>query len=46
MVGTVSVKDTDPAKPFTAVTVIMELVDTPALTEAGEVAVIVMSCTV
>jgi hypothetical protein len=39
----VSVKLTDPAKWFTAERVIVELAGLPALTEAGEAAVIVKS---
>jgi hypothetical protein len=46
LAGTVSVRDTDPVKPFTAVTVIVEVAETPALTAAGDVAVIVKSVTV
>ena len=41
--GTVSVRLTTPAKPLTAVTVIVEVADWPALTAAGEVAAIVKS---
>ena len=41
--GTVSVRDTVPAKPPTAVTVIVEVADDPALTAAGDVALIVKS---
>ena len=44
--GTVSVRLTVPVKPFTAVIVIVEVADTPALTAAGEVAAIVKSVTV
>ncbi len=44
--GTVSVRDTTPAKPLTAVTVIVEVADTPALTAAGDDAAIVKSWTV
>lgn len=41
--GTVSVRLTTPANPFRAVTVIVELADDPAGTEAGEVALMVKS---
>jgi hypothetical protein len=44
--GTVSVRLTVPANPLTAVTVIVEVADTPALTAAGDVAAIVKSVTV
>jgi hypothetical protein len=44
--GTVSVRDTTPAKPLTAVTVMVEVAETPALTAAGEEAEIVKSWTV
>jgi hypothetical protein len=44
--GTVSVRLTVPAKPFTAVTVIVEVSEPPTGTEAGEVAAIVKSVTV
>jgi len=44
--GTVSVRLTVPANPLTAVTVIVEVADTPAFTAAGEVAAIVKSVTV
>jgi hypothetical protein len=43
--GTVSVRLTVPANPLTAVTVIVEVADTPALTAAGDVAAIVKSVT-
>ena len=46
LAGTVSVSDTVPVKPLTAVTVIVEVAETPALTAAGEVALIVKSVTV
>ncbi len=46
LAGTVSVSETTPAKPFTAVTVIVELAETPALTAAGDDAAIVKSWTV
>jgi hypothetical protein len=42
----VSVSDTVPVKPFTAVTVIVDVAETPAFTAAGEVAAIVKSVTV
>jgi len=41
--GTVSVKLTVPAKPFTATIVIVEVADDPTVTEEGEVALIVRS---
>ncbi len=41
--GTVSVSETTPANPLTAVTVIVEVAETPALTAAGEDAAIVKS---
>ena len=41
--GTVSVRATVPANPFTAPTVIVETADVPAFTAAGEVAAIVKS---
>ena len=41
--GMVSLSDTVPVKPFCAVIVIVELVDWPLLTAAGEVAEIVKS---
>ena len=41
--GTVSVRVTTPAKPLTAVIVIVETADWPALTAAGDVAAIVKS---
>jgi hypothetical protein len=44
--GTVSVRETTPTKPFTAVTVIVDVAETPALTAAGEDAEIVKSVTV
>ena len=44
--GTVSVRVTVPANPLTAVIVIVEVAETPALTAAGEVAAIVKSVTV
>jgi len=44
--GTVSVRDTTPAKPFCPVTVIVEVAETPTVTAAGEDAAIVKSRTV
>ena len=41
--GTVSVSETTPAKPFIAVTVIVEVAEEPAGTDAGEVAAMVKS---
>ena len=41
--GTVSVSVTTPANPFTAVIVIVDTADCPALTAAGEVAAMVKS---
>ena len=38
-----SVRETVPAKLLTAVTVMVDMVDVPALTEAGELAAIVKS---
>jgi hypothetical protein len=46
LAGTVSVRLTVPVNPLTAVTVIVEVAETPALTAAGEVAAIVKSVTV
>jgi hypothetical protein len=46
LAGTVSVRPTVPVKPLTAVTVIVEVAETPALTAAGDVAVMVKSVTV
>ena len=45
-VGTVSVRLTVPVNPLRAVTVIVEVADTPALTGAGEVAEMLKSRTV
>ncbi len=45
LVGTVSVRDTVPVKPFTAETVIVEVAEVPAWTAAGEVADMVKSVT-
>lgn len=45
LAGTVSVKLTTPVNPFTAVTVIVEVAETPAFTAAGEVADTVKSVT-
>ena len=44
--GTVSVRVTVPVNPFSAVTVIVEVVDVPTLTAAGEVAATEKSVTV
>src|SRR5690242_2987986 len=44
--GTVSVRLTVPVKPFRAVTVIVEVADTPVLTAAGDVAEMLKSLTV
>jgi len=41
--GTVSASETTPAKPFSAVTVIVEVAEEPAGTDAGDVAAIVKS---
>jgi len=41
--GTVSVRLTTPANPFTAVTVTVEVAEDPAGTEVGEVALMVKS---
>ena len=46
LAGTVSVRLTTPAKPLTAVTVIVEVAETPTLTAEGEDAAIVKSRTV
>lgn len=46
LAGTVSVSETVPVNPFNAVTVIVEDVEGPTLTAAGEVAVILKSVTV
>jgi len=46
LVGTVSVSETVPAKPFTAVMVMVEDAVVPAWTAAGELATIVKSWTV
>ena len=46
LAGTVSVSETTPANPLTAVTVIVEVVDVPAWTAAGEEVAIVKSRTV
>ena len=43
--GTVSVRDTTPAKPFCAVIVIVETAEVPAETAAGEEAAMVKSWT-
>ena len=44
--GTESVKETVPVKPLTAVTIIVDVAEAPALTWAGEVALMVKSVTV
>jgi hypothetical protein len=46
LAGTVSVRLTTPVKPLSAVTVIVEVAETPRLTAAGEDADIVKSVTV
>ena len=46
LAGTVSVRLTIPANPLTALTVMVDVAETPALTAAGEVAAIVKSVTV
>ncbi len=46
LAGTVSVRATTPAKPLTAVIVIVEVADVPMVTDAGDVAEIVKSVTV
>jgi hypothetical protein len=46
LAGTVSVRLTTPANPFTAVTVIVEVAEVPTVTAAGEDAAIVKSWTV
>jgi hypothetical protein len=46
LAGTVSVRLTVPVKPLRAVTVIVELAEVPAVTAAGEVAVMLKSVTV
>ncbi len=46
LAGTVSVNETTPAKPLTAVTVIVEVAETPTLMAAGEDAAMVKSWTV
>ena len=43
LVGTLSVKATVPVKPFTAESVMVEVADCPALTGAGDNAVMVKS---
>lgn len=42
--GTVSVKETAPAKPPCAVIVIVDVIDWPTVTAAGELAAMVKSC--
>ena len=44
--GTVSVRETVPIKPLSAVTVIVDVVETPTFTELGEVALRLKSVTV
>jgi len=44
--GTVSVSDTVPVKPLSALTVIVEVAEVPAVTAAGDVAVMLKSLTV
>ena len=46
LAGTVSVRLTVPVNPLSAVTVIVEVADTAALTAAGEVAAMLKSLTV
>jgi len=46
LAGTVSVRATVPVNPLTAVTVIVEVAETPVLTAAGDVAAMVKSLTV
>ena len=46
LAGTVSVRAMVPVKPLTAVTVIVEVAETPVLTAAGDVAAMVKSLTV
>ncbi len=46
LAGTVSVRLTTPVKPFNAVTVIVDVADTPAFTAAGDEAAIEKSRTV
>jgi hypothetical protein len=46
LAGTVSVRLTVPVKPLRAVTVMVEVAETPALTAAGEVAAMLKSVTV
>ena len=45
LAGTVSVSETVPVKPFTAAIVIVEVVEVPTVTAAGDVAAIVKSVT-
>ena len=45
LAGTVSVRVTVPVKPFTAVTVMVEVAEVPTVTAAGEVATMVKSVT-
>jgi len=44
--GTVSVNDTVPVKPLSALIVIVEVAEVPAVTAAGDVAVMLKSLTV
>lgn len=46
LAGTVSVRLTVPVNPLSAVTVIVEVAETPTLTAAGEVALMLKSVTV
>ncbi len=46
LAGTVSVRLTVPAKPFSAETVMVEVAEVPAVTAAGDVAVMLKSVTV
>jgi hypothetical protein len=46
LAGTVSVRETVPVNPLTAVTVMVEVAEVPTVTAAGEVAAIVKSLTV
>ena len=45
-VGTVSVKDTVPVNPLSAVTVMVDVAEVPTVTAAGDVAVMLKSVTV
>ncbi len=46
LAGTVSVSATTPVKPFSAVTVIVEVAEVPTVTAAGELAAMLKSVTV